>query len=463
MPNGIELDDCSHVVQFYESDSFLADSVGGFIAPGIAAGEAAVLICTPDHLARFEETIESAGVNLAAAKAAGLYLGLDAQQTLDSFMVDGTPDPERFFSVVGGVLDGCSTGGRAVRAFGEMVALLWEQGAVPAAIRLEELWNEIAETRSFTLLCAYPVAGATDIETAERFSDVCERHTHVVPGESYSALGDDDRLRQVSLMQHRTATEQKRREQLERNQMELEEAMEKLKDLDRIRNEFIAMVVHDIRTPNAVVTGFLTLLRENWPQLPPERIDELLARAMENTSHISSLVTDMLTAARIDSGEFTYTLGTFDLAEVIYRTIGPARDTNPAMLFEVSLPSDLPSAYGDVDRQQQILNNLLSNAVKFSPQGTTVTVSVERRADVLAVSVSDQGPGISPSDQKKLFQRFARLESRSHAKGTGLGLFICKALVEGQGGTISLKSAAGRGSTFTYTIPTALSASGSTT
>lgn len=455
MQNGIELGGCSHVVQFYESDSFLADSVGGFIAPGITAGEPAVLICTPDHLALFEEVIEHAGVDLGAAKAAGLYVGLDAQQTLDSFMVGGTPDRERFFSVIGDVLDECSAAGRPVRAFGEMVAVLWEQGAVPAAIRLEELWNEIAETRSFTLLCAYPVAGSTDIETAERFSDVCERHTHVVPAESYTALSDEERLRQVSLMQQRTATEQKRREQLELNHMELEEAMDKLMDLDRVRNEFIAMVVHDIRTPNAVVTGFLSLLRDNWPQLPPERIDELLARAMENTSHISNLVTDMLTAARIDSGEFTYKMGAFDLAEVIYRTIGPARDTNPGMVFEVALPSELPSAYGDLDRQQQILNNLLSNAVKFSPQGTTVTVSVERRPDMLAVSVSDQGPGISSTDQRKLFQRFSRLESSSHAKGTGLGLFISKALAEGQGGTISVDSKPGKGSTFTYTVPVA--------
>lgn len=447
--------ECAHIVQFYESDDFLIGSVRDFLHPALQAGEAAVLISTPEHLAGFEETVSGLGPELDAARAEGRFISLDAEQTLASFMVDGNPDRDRFFSVVGAVLDRASDGGRTVRAFGEMVALLWERGAVPAAIRLEELWNEIAQTRPFTLLCAYPVGASADPASADRFAEVCERHTNVVPAESYTGLPEEIRLQHVSLLQQRTASERNRREDLERSQRELEDALQKLKDLDRMRNEFVAMVVHDIRTPNAVVTGFLSLLRENWAQLPRERIDELLSRAMESTSHISGLVADMLTAARIDSGEFTFKLAPFDLAEVVYRTVGPTRDTNPEMSFEVSLAPDLPRAFGDIDRQQRILNNLLSNAVKFSPAGTTVTITVARRGEELTVSVADEGPGISSTDQKKLFRRFSRLEGRSHAKGTGLGLFISKALVEGQGGTISVDSARGRGSTFMYTVPIA--------
>ncbi|MFP5353114.1 MAG: ATP-binding protein [Actinomycetota bacterium] len=449
------LNERSHVVQFYESEPFLVESVRDFIAPGLAREEAAILICTPEHLDAFEDAFERAGIDLDAARTSGRYVGLDARTTLDSFMVNGAPDPERFFEVVGAALDGLSASDRPVHAFGEMVALLWDEGAVAAAIRLEELWNELAQIRSFRLMCAYPIGASPDVGTAERFAEICERHSHVVPAESYTALSEMEKLSQVSLLQQRTASERSRREKLERDQAILEEAVQKLKDLDRMRNEFVAMVVHDIRTPNAVVTGFLSLLRDNWAQLSPDRIDELLSRAIENTSHISGLVTDMLTAARIDSGEFTFEVVPFDLAEVIYRTVGPVRDTNSSIRFEVEIPPGLPRGYGDAGRQQQILNNLLSNAVKFSPPGSTVVVSAEKKDGSLAVSVRDEGSGISSLDQAKLFKRFSRLESRSHVKGTGLGLYISKALVEGQGGTISVDSTPGRGSTFTYTVPIA--------
>lgn len=445
----------AHVVQFYESESFLVDSVGSFIAAGLLAGEAAIVIATPEHGAGFDHALAAAGVDVGLARREGRYVSLDAEATLAQFAIGDDVDRDRFLGLLGDAIDRLAAGGRPVRAFGEMVALLWERGAVPAAIRLEELWNELAETRSFSLLCGYPISSSADPAEAERFADVCARHSSVIPAESYTGLSEEDRLRHVSLLQHRTATERGRREQLEREQLGLEEALERLRELDRLRNEFVAMVVHDIRTPNAVVTGFLSLLQENWAQLPAERIDELLSRAMESTSHISGLVNDMLTAARIDSGEFSFRLAAFDLAEVVYRTVGPARDTNPTTRFEISVPADLPSAYGDADRQHQILNNLLSNAVKFSPPGTTVKVAVEQREDLLVVSVHDEGPGISAQDRGKLFRRFSRLETRSHAKGTGLGLFISKALVEGQGGTIWLDSSPGHGSTFTYTIPVA--------
>jgi len=218
----------------------------------------------------------------------------------------------------------------------------------------------------------------------------------------------------------------------------------------------VAMVVHDIRTPNAVVGAFLEILRKDWETLDHERIVDLLTRAISNTAHVTRLVDDILTASRLESGDFSYDLKPFDIAEIIYRAVGSARAANDSMRFEVSVPDGLPPALGDGARQLQILQNLLSNAAKFSASTSSVSIAVRREGYHLRIDVEDEGLGVSNADQARLFNRFSRIESRIEpkTKGTGLGLYITKALVEGQGGTISVTSEPGVGSTFSYTVPT---------
>jgi signal transduction histidine kinase len=204
-----------------------------------------------------------------------------------------------------------------------------------------------------------------------------------------------------------------------------------------------------------VIAAFLDILRKDWDTLDRERIEELLNRAIANSTHVTRLVDDILTASRIESGDFTYDVRPFDLAEIIYRAVGTARAVNDAMRFEVSVPEGIPRALGDEARQLQILTNLLSNAAKFSARTSCVAVTARREGHHLRIDVRDEGLGISKADQAKLFTRFSRIESRIEPKikGTGLGLYITKALVEGQGGTISVTSEPGVGSTFTYTVP----------
>ena len=146
-----------------------------------------------------------------------------------------------------------------------------------------------------------------------------------------------------------------------------------------------------------------------------------------------------------------------DVAEIIYRAVGSARAADDAMRFEVFVPNRLPRALGDEARQLQILTNLLSNAAKFSARTSCVTVSALREGHHLRIDVRDEGLGISRADQARVFSRFSRIESRIEPKpkGTGLGLYITKALVEGQGGSISVTSELGVGSTFSYTLPVA--------
>ena len=172
-----------HVVQFYEDDEFLIDAVAHFVAAGLSAAEPALIVATEPHRDAFVQRLRRNGSNVDAAVASGQLIMLDAQQTLLRFMVGDHPDWARFRATIGPVLQGCrgTAGSARVRVFGEMVDLLWRAGNRAAAIRLEELWNDLARLQSFTLLCAYAMGNFFMPGDGEPFDRVCNRHSHVVP------------------------------------------------------------------------------------------------------------------------------------------------------------------------------------------------------------------------------------------------------------------------------------------
>lgn len=182
--------DHGHVVEFYETDEFLSHSVAAFLEESLAAGGSAVVVATAEHRALFDRDLAAAGIDLAAARTEDRYLDFDAAEVLATFMTGAGPDGDRFAAHVGGVLDRAAHGGRRVRVYGEMVALLWGEGRVPAAIALEDLWNDLAHGRVFELLCAYPLHILGDPEHAEAFRRVCDQHSRVVPAESFPAAAD---------------------------------------------------------------------------------------------------------------------------------------------------------------------------------------------------------------------------------------------------------------------------------
>jgi excisionase family DNA binding protein len=200
-----DLADGAHVVQFYEADAFLADAVAGFVAGAIdSAADAAIVVAGEARREAVRRALVARGVDVAAALASGRYVVLDAAQTLAAFMVEGQPDSKRFAATVGAVVaQATAGGGRRLRAFGEMVAMLWAEGNRAAAVRLEHLWNELAEAHRFALLCAYPMA-AFGVGDAGAFADVCGCHSRVIPAESYAGLRTaDERSREVARLQHR--------------------------------------------------------------------------------------------------------------------------------------------------------------------------------------------------------------------------------------------------------------------
>lgn len=450
--------DHDHFVQFYESDAFLVESVVAFFKEGLDQGEAVIVIGTEGHRRAIAEGLVRQGTDLSAARTGGRFVSLDAAETLTRFMGDDAPDPHRLDETLVPVITAAQAAGTGVRIFGEMVALLWDAGNVSGAIKLEELWNQVGESYDFSLFCAYPLGLVSRSGGDEAFERVCATHTNVIPGETYSqSATQQERLRAVATLQQRSASREHQAEELLSQRAELQAMLDQAQELERVREESLAMIAHDLRSPMTVITGFAEMLKDNRTSIPDDSIDEFLALILSNASQVSKLVDDILLVSSIQSAKFTYNIKQLDLAELAYRAVAGVRQAHPDIRFEVRVRDALPAALGDENRQLQILNNLLSNAAKFSPAGGTVLTELKKTGAELVVGVHDSGPGIPNSERHKLWQRFSRLDHPSHAnvKGTGLGLYISKSLAEGQGGRIWVDSEPGQGSCFSYTIPVA--------
>ncbi len=168
-----------HVVRFYESDDELVAVVGDYLVGTLRAGDVAVIVATQDHAEAFQRQAAANGADLEAARADGSLVVVDAGRALEQFMVDGRPDPEAFHDRIGDLLQKPGDG-RAVRVYGEMVALLWDEGNVVAAIELEALWNDLGRALDFSLLCAYPRASMADDRHGDARATVCRLHGDVV-------------------------------------------------------------------------------------------------------------------------------------------------------------------------------------------------------------------------------------------------------------------------------------------
>ena len=229
------------------------------------------------------------------------------------------------------------------------------------------------------------------------------------------------------------------------------------RDLDRRRDTFVSVASHELRTPMTTIMGFTDLLLDEIGENP--RQSRWLKYVSEETQRMTEILDDMLDVSRIQSGNVRLTLERLSVAEAVDEVVASLSPTTEVHEFFVDLGSALPKVLVDRSKFSQILVNLLTNAVKYSPEGGRIVVNArhEPRNDRVVISISDEGIGIEEKDLDAVFETFHRVRSPATdaIRGSGLGLYIVKQLVELMGGEVWLESEAGRGSTFFFSAPTA--------
>ncbi len=227
------------------------------------------------------------------------------------------------------------------------------------------------------------------------------------------------------------------------------------KKLEELKDEFIGLVSHEIRTPLTVIRGAVKTALDEQSRLSRKEMRQLLQDAAAETETLSNLIWNLLELSRAQAQRLLLNTEAVNLNAVVRRVVDRIRQQSSAHRFVTDFPEELSPVNADPIRVERILYNLLENAVKYSPQGGEIRVFAKQEADGLLVGVSDQGIGISGADRVRLFKPFERLDDRGRKqfKGAGLGLLVCRRLVEAHGGRIWLESEPGRGSTFFFTLP----------
>jgi signal transduction histidine kinase len=248
----------------------------------------------------------------------------------------------------------------------------------------------------------------------------------------------------------RDITERKRLE------AQLRDQYEKLKELDKLKGDFVNAVSHDLRTPLTSILGFAEFLEDEIGGLLSPQQRGFVEQIENSTKRLEGMVNDLLDFARLDAGTFRLHCVESDLVGRVRDLVESLRPQAEERRLELrtELPRGPLMHVLDPQRIDRVLANLIGNALKFTPEGGRIVVKLVEEPEGLVCEVSDTGSGIAPEDLPKLFQRFTQLEAGARMKaGTGLGLSISKAQVEAHGGTIGVRSMPGEGSTFWFRLP----------
>ncbi len=412
-------DGCGHVVQFYSGDEFLINELANLVGNSLASGQSSIVLATKDHRERLSDRLKQQGLDLSLAVEQQRYVPLDAADTLSTFMVGDQPDKVRFMEVLDRVLLRAKKASARVdmrlTVFGEMVALLWAEGKVDAAIRLEHLWNELALHHEFHLACAYPISFFDRPEHAESFQRVCAAHSALIPDESYTGLrGDAERLHAIAALQQKAraldteiAEHKKLQHELEarirQRTRELEQAQDQLRSLSQrllqLQDEErrrIAFELHDS-------TGqLLAALAINVGLLERHK-DTFAPRYSNLVSENGALVQRLLTEVRA----LSYTLHppTLDVMGVASALQWYVEQFGERAHIEVRL--DIQKDLGRLPRKIEvaifrIVQESLTNVQRHSGS-QTASVRIRRSAADVCTEISDNGAGISPETQAAIF------------------------------------------------------------
>jgi Na+/proline symporter/nitrogen-specific signal transduction histidine kinase len=279
----------------------------------------------------------------------------------------------------------------------------------------------------------------------------------VVEGEEISPEGVMKIIDETSQVLEYSHQLEEKSIELEAATKELQEANKRLKELDRLKDEFVSTVSHELRTPLTAVRAFSEILHDNADMAPPER-QKYLDIIVKETERLTRLINDVLDLAKIESGRADWYMENIDLPEVLHEAVAATSQLfhERSITLVEMLPTFPVQVFADRDRIIQVVINLLSNAAKFSPPETgRVTVRLYFKEREVRVEVADNGPGIQPHEQQKIFEKFKQITDLRDGKprGTGLGLTICRRIIEYHNGAIWVESIPGEGAKFIFSLP----------
>jgi signal transduction histidine kinase len=230
-----------------------------------------------------------------------------------------------------------------------------------------------------------------------------------------------------------------------------------LKEIDKMKSEFVAMVTHELRAPIAAVEQQLTVILNKMAGDVTEKQEQLLSRAKERTRGLLDLIKDLLDLSKIEAGKMVQYKEPLLLQEVIQRVVDlmRAEAENKKIDLQFSAPSNISLIHADRSSMEGIFTNLISNAIKYTPEGGKVWITLSEEGGFVKAAVSDTGIGIKKEDLSRIFDKFYRVKTTETRQiiGTGLGLSIVKNIVDAHLGSISVESEEGRGTTFTVFFP----------
>lgn len=229
------------------------------------------------------------------------------------------------------------------------------------------------------------------------------------------------------------------------------------KRLDRLQREFLAMVTHDLRSPISGMQGVLALMEAGILGRLTNEGQQITSKVRQNCKRLVRLLDDMLELDRADSGKFVLECCNFPLNAAIEQALVDVRAQAAEKQIEIVIPQDQLVCFGDEDRLTQVIANLLGNAIKYAPASSQIVIDAYLEGDSTKVSVTDRGRGIPEDKLRSIFNKFEQVmaSDATQKRGVGLGLAICKTIVEEHGGAIGVESTAGEGSTFWFTVPQA--------
>lgn len=227
--------------------------------------------------------------------------------------------------------------------------------------------------------------------------------------------------------------------------------VERLRRVDLAKSEFVAIAAHEFRTPLAAVIGVLTTLDDHGGQLSAAERTELIEGATAQASRLARLVDDLLTIARIEDGVVRLDLEPVEPGDLLAEATEASGMTGRLVVSA----EPVGRVVCDRDAIVRVLTNLLDNAGKYSPEGSEVHITVCAEGELVRFAVADQGPGIPEDERAEVFERFRRLDGASSRQGTGLGLYICRGLIEAHGGTIDVGDGSRGGAEFSFALPLA--------